>query len=822
MSHSPQRHAAHQRLQAALASLACCSCCLTAAADSYPPAAMTFPTPPGGGDQLSGYSMSRAGDVNNDGYEDFVVGAPGYNFFRGAVRVYSGADGSILRTWFGPPATPVEALPGPCDGFPIPTTDFGGLPFELMFGWSVAGIGDLEGDGHTDIVVGMPMFSYVIPISTFPCYAVAWQVGEVYVYSGGTGNLLHKWRGQVSNEMLGWSVAGAGDVNGDDVPDIIVGAPGRVVSGVRGGVYIYSGATFERIHIYDYHHDINGYDDHVIAAGWSVAGAGDLDGDGFDEVILGCPDAATAYVISPINGNVRFYSDAPDTRLGWAVANAGDADGDGVIDILMTSNPYPEPTSPLGYGKIISGATNLLISTWPGTHDVYYGFSAAGIGDFNGDGYDDVAIGSPGDATLDESYGRVEVHCGRTGAPLRIYDGLGPLHAYGETVASIGDMNGDGLSDLLVGAPGDDDQRGVVYGYFGQTNTLGVLDPQNFTTAGPSPAFVLAADLNGDDVTDFVTTSAAANRFSLVLSGDGHYHSGGTYSTGEGPVSVAAADLDHDGDLDLAVATSKDNRVTFHRNNGPGFMTRVGAVRVGRKPWSIVAADFNNDGFDDVAVACKAENRVMVLQHRRYLSFPMHQMFTAPRAHDVGATPIHLAAGDLNNDGKDDVIVANYNGHTLTTLLLCRLGRFTGRRTIATDDHPACVAAGDVNADGLLDVAYVCRSADRVQVRYGSGHGGMLAVRRYVVDVSPRSVIVVDFDDDGFEDLLTCSSASDTISLALNDRTGRFFLPAHFATGENPQWLAHADVDSDHDEDIVTVSPTGPGVSFLLNSWYSP
>lgn len=347
---------------------------------------------PGGFDNV-GYFLSKGGDLNGDGYGDVLVGV----FFDSSAYAVSGYDGSVLFEYGGGPGgvgNRVSYLgdldgdgyddallggqadlfvfrggPGPYpreipaseadivipgvgqwgvtalgdplgDGIPEIAGSNGNvlrvydgetleLSFEISEGFPHAldNAGDVDGDGHDDLIVG----SHV----TFP--------GRAYIYSGATGALLHALVGAHPQDEFGFSVAGIGDVDGDLVPDVAVGAPNDDQADFEAGrVYLISGATGETIR------EISG-NQRRGELGTSVSAAGDLDGDGVPDILAGAPrdsvpgvySPGAAYAFSGQTGQVlrTWRGEQPGEYLGRGVAGNFDADGDGVPDVAAGA-PY--------------------------------------------------------------------------------------------------------------------------------------------------------------------------------------------------------------------------------------------------------------------------------------------------------------------------------------------------------------------------------------------------------------------------------------------------------------------------------------------------
>lgn len=320
----------------------------------------------GVGDQY-GQSVGDADDWDGDGVNEVIVGAPAWNGFRGYAQVLNGRTGSIVATYQW------------------------GAPNE-EFGWDVDGVGDLDGDGVPDVLIGIPRLG---------------AGGGWRVLSGTTGAVIHSGSTGNTNARYGERVAGGRDANGDRIPDFLVSAPhydgvngvdqGRVIlfSGANGGVL----ASWDGDAPYDYF----GRSIAQMAApfgdglAWSLVGAADFGN------LFGAnagPGYARVFRAAPGYSSVRTHlGDTVGDRLGQSVAMVGDVNQDGAVDYAIGADQEGAGSSPNignGYVRIHSGADGSLLWTARGEpDDENFGWSVAGVGDIDGDAAIELIVGAP-------------------------------------------------------------------------------------------------------------------------------------------------------------------------------------------------------------------------------------------------------------------------------------------------------------------------------------------------------------------------------------------------------------------------------------------
>lgn len=322
-------------------------------------------------------------------------------------------------------------------------------------GYAVAAAGDVDGDGAADYLLGLPG----------PFDGGAGASGRAAMISGATGNVLYDIQGGFHWDRFGASVSAGFDADGDGIPDFLIGAPAPTqIGSLTGMAYLYSGATGNLIHTFQAAQADTQF-------GEAVTLIDDVDGDGMADVVVGEPDsspngvslAGEVHVYSGQNGN-PLYSLSGTASIGGfgsILEPIGDVDADGTPDLFIGSiNVFG--VSPAVY--IHAGDSGARIWQLPG------GTSAAGLGDLDEDGFDDFLIGE-----ADGGIHRVRVYSGQFANQLYFLVGTSPNDSFGRTVASAGDIDGDGKDDFLVGAPaatvGGPSQTGYVAAYSGITGT---------------------------------------------------------------------------------------------------------------------------------------------------------------------------------------------------------------------------------------------------------------------------------------------------------------------------------------------------------------
>ena len=246
--------------------------------------------------------------------------------------------------------------------------------------------------------------------------------------------------------------------------------------------------------------------------------------------------------------------------------------------------------------------------------------------------------------------------------------------------------------------------------------------------------------------------------------------------------------------------------------NAPAAFQAQETFASGLTPVSVALGDVNGDGKTDLAVADYGSNSVSVLLGNGKGTFQAQQTFA------TGSKPYPVVVGDVNGDGVPDLVVANLTNNTVSVLLGNGNGTFQAQQTFATGAHPQSVALGDVNGDGKPDLVVVNTDSDTVSVLLGNGNGTFQAQQIFATGSIPYSVELGDLNGDGIPDLAVANSHSNTVSVLLGNGNGTFQAQQAFATGSNPASVALGDVNGDGKPDLVVANRNSNTVSVLLGN----
>jgi len=821
-----------------------------------------------GNDILQGSSSTTAGEIDiltgGTGSDTFVLGTPARVFYDDGDDTSDGAGDYALITDFNPNVDVIQlgwskdnyilgAVP---DGLPDGTAIFldkpGDEPDELIAivqgvtgldlnqsyfgvprlsavelsdialdtdnrgfaingeaagdrsGSSLSNAGDVNGDGFDDLIIGASGAdpngsgsgkSYVVfgkaDGTTVPLSDVASGIGGFAI------------NGEVAGDGSGTSVSSAGDVNGDGLDDLIVGAPNADPNGLRSGksYVVFGKADNTAVNLSDVASGIGGFaiegEAQNNSSGRSVSGAGDVNGDGKDDLIVIAPSANKSYVVfGKADGTAVSLNDVAAGTGGFvingsgrSVSSAGDVNGDGLDDLIIGDRLTDFHSNSSGKSYVVFGKAD---GTAVSLSDVEAGtggfvingeavglgnrpillddFSVSSAGDVNGDGKDDLIVGSRSAYPNGSGSGKSYVVFGKadgTAVELNnVVAGIGGFAINGETegdgsgisVSSAGDINGDGKDDLIIGAAGADpngNYSGKSYVVFGKADGT---DVELSDVAAGIGGFAIngqaendqsgrsvsgAGDVNNDGFDDLIVGAAGADP-NGESSGKSYVVFGGDFLASE-PVAndnnVGSVLLREPLVIPVAefLKWNPENALTVTEvfNAVGGTVSLVdGAVTFQADPGFVGVATFDytvNDSIDgtNTATASVIVNSTLELSDIALDTNTNGFAINGEAAGDYSGWSVS-DAGDVNGDGLADLIVGSadslYSGNPGKSYVVfgktdssavnlsevtSGIGGFTINGEAAGDNSGFSVSgAGDVNGDGLNDLIVGAFGAD--------------------------------------------------------------------------------------------------------------
>ncbi len=414
------------------------------------------------------------------------------------------------------------------------------------------------------------------------------------------------------------------------------------------------------------------------------------------------------------------------------------------------------------------------------------------------------------------------------------------------------DFNHDGVLDLVT-------PEGVRLGTGDGTFQAAPTGTPTFANMN-TPDHIVTGDLNGDGIPDLVVTDPVTAEVTVLLGrGDGTFRRLDPFAVPGGAGALVEADFNHDGRPDLAVAGRDSAVVTVLLGNGDGTFRLSQSLGTSSTPGSLAVGDFNGDGRPDLAVACQTSTGVSVLYGQgdgtfsgrvdlattydpsdvaagdlngdgrsdlivlvgaslltTYLSqkdggFLIHSQ-------QLGGVDLSLATGDFNHDGHLDVALSNFANNFASVLLGNGDGTFQDQSLIDAGQPTGAVLAGDFNGDGRTDLAFAPASGDQsgFSVYMGRGDGTFQAPNTQNAGFDAEAITTADFNGDGIPDLVAVDRQRSSLTVLLGRGDGNFRSPLTFPVGANPDALVVADFNGDGRPDLAVADYGSNTVSILL------
>jgi hypothetical protein len=635
-------------------------------------------TSPNGGEGF-GMAVGEIGDVDGDDVPDVVVGAPkesGNGLFQaGRAYIFSGTDGGRITTLTSPNAEESG-----------------------RFGAAVAGIEDLNADGIPDVIVGAPQETF----------GGAAEAGRAYVLSGADGSLIHPLTSPDPKEAgaFGADLIRVSDLDGDGMQDVVVGAPGESLADNREGILYFfgggDGAKFQETPT-----PLND------GFGTNVTDLGDVTGDGLSEVLAS--ERSNAIFVDGATGDV-LDSAAFSTGIS-ELARLADVDRDGSQDVLVGASGEDDLNSTEGTTYVYSGADREQISqirSPNASDDDFFGSAGTGVGDLNGDGIPEIVVGAKGETVGGtQGAGRMYLLASSDGT---VYQTIDPPSQstiggqFGASIAEIGDVDGNGTPDVVVGEPAQSRVH-----LFTTSSFERIAPPSNVTVSITPPTVTLRWD---------AVSGGAADQYNIYRDTkpiDGRPSDVTPTATVEGS-STTFADAPGRGDTYFYRITAVDANGTesvFTKELrvyvpptplGESLLTLVSpTVQSGGERGTFGAEvtafpDVNGDGVQEVVVGSPFEANS---SGRAYMFSGADGLllreFQSPNPGDVNFGDEISVSGDVTNGGVADLLIRSN----------ARIVHFSGEdgqmiRTYEVQNQsPESVGSvSDVNGDGVPDVLW--------------------------------------------------------------------------------------------------------------------
>ncbi|RMD83954.1 MAG: hypothetical protein D6815_05305 [Candidatus Dadabacteria bacterium] len=729
----------------------------------------------------AGWAVDAGRDFDGDGVADVAFSAPcarrrGRRHV-GTVRVVSGAGGKTLFKKRG--RQELE-----------------------YFGAAVALVGDMDGDGRAELVVGAP--GHDGPAGP--------DSGMIRVFRYGASRAIRRRRGRQPHGEFGASIAGIGDVNRDGTEDILVGAPGErsaSTSKRTGRAYVLSGRRGLRI-------------------------------------------------LGSVEGTRR------DQRFGTLVRAAGDIDGDGFTDILVSSEKTPVGSIPkAGYVEILSGTPPFDRIRWrSGTKNERLGASGDAIGDIDGDLVEDVLLGVPG-GTVEGVSGAGYVLADTAAASVVFRDPFGPQPGarFGQAVANAGDVDGDGFADVIIGAPYADPQpssvldAGSVFLFSGFSQRLLWAAPGPMTGARTGWAVSGGIDYDADGVTDLVVGSPGATARGRRGAGTVTVHSGT-----DGRVLKTFSGIGGLSTRLYAAGHTKRGTVIRSFARGTVRLRHETKALAGKGPRALSMAILNDvpspkPGQMLLAIAGGSGGRSPTIEVYRLRSRSESKLLSVEPTFASGYRGgVNVAAGDLDGDDESELIAVQADATSAGSL--GRVDVLVFERTPEDRTHPfggyaqtlafSAFQVGDVTTGGVPIEADGGRAAvgdvlpgrtAEIVVVPATGApvvrvfsaGGVLLAEWLAYDPSEAeglNVAVADIDGDGETDIITVPAQGQPVVRAFHGDGTPVVLAATkqpvsfvaFPATTSGATVTAADVDYDAIPEIIT-APAGTTANAVIRAF---
>ncbi|CAF1053779.1 unnamed protein product [Adineta steineri] len=729
------------------------------------------------------------GDFNDDGQMDIAV----TNYQGNTINIFLGfANGMFSSPWIYSTGTFSSPLS-------IKTGDFNNdnqLDIVVTNSWT-GNIGIFFGYGNGTF---KPQITYSTGSNSQP-YDVAIgdfnndnrsDIAVANYQNNNVGIFLNYGDGSFSNQITystgsnsGPRFIGVADFNNDSQPDIMV------VNQWNNNIGIFIG----------YHNATFSYQTTYSAEKGSApyyAAVGDLNGDNRLDIVVLLYDNRAALIFLGYGDGTFSRQDAFSTGSNTAPFSCAIADmnNDKYLDIIISDCDAGKVILLMGFGNG-SFANEQSYSTIDNSC-----LKSVAISDFNNDSVLDIVVTNSNNDMIGIMLGSIYTN----GVRENTYSTGTSPHP---RAISLGDFNNDAQLDIVLANYGSDSLE-ILLGY---KNGSFPMQMKISTGSLSVPTSTGVGNFNNDSILDIIVSNSYAENIGIFLGfGNGSFETPQTYSTGIGsiPQSVAVGDFNNDKQLDIAVAsTGTDSTFVLLQYNSGTFRKQISYdTGIDSTPWSVSTGDFNNDGWADFIIVYSGSDSLGV-----YLGVG-NGTFLSPTIYFTGSNwyPWSVSVADFNKDNHLDIVVSYYWYSSIGIFLGLGNGTFSNQTTYSTGTYsgPNLMATGDLNNDSRVDIVVANAFYNYICIFYGNGDGTFSNMITYSTGYNsrPLSVAIADFDNNSLLDIVVANYGSSNICIFIGYGNSTFSEPVFYSTGQRslPEWVSIGDFNNDARLDIVVAN----------------
>lgn len=462
----------------------------------------------------------------------------------------------------------------------------------------------------------------------------------------------------------------------------------------------------------------------------------------------------------------------------------GDVEFNGIDDIIIIDKSGSIQIHPLDKNGTFGNIRNIQTSA---------SAIAGAVGDLNRDGRKDVCV-----ITTD-----LEVYLQDINGVLSSTPDIYKIGNNAVDVA-VGDVNFDGRDDVVVVNKGDN-----TITYYIQ-NSTGKLELNGSFPAGNSPEIVLIGDINTDGWNEVIVLTSGDKAIYVFHANESGLYILAKYNLQGTPIDACLGDVIQDGRIDILIAMQNSNKVSIYNQSANGSLAGPKSITFKNIIDDIAVGDFDYNGRYDIATLSSSNNKVEIKSMNAGKVVNTY-------IYDGGNSGVCLLSGDIIHNGRDDLLIVNKGDSTMSILRSRPVlsSHMSAMTQVASGQEPYLFATGDLNGDGRTDIVVSNTGSNSVSIYYQTSSGNLLSTTQNVGS-GPRKVAIGDINSDGLNDLVVTNVDYNNIYVYYQTSSGGLSNPVIYATGQSPHGVAIGDVNGDGRNDVVV----GNWLSSFISVFY--